>query len=1102
MRLLLLLCLLCAVVNALTVTPFYGTGVTNTGSVLGTGQVDPHYVYCATSGCSTPLGSAVVTSEGAQWIGSNGGGWFETVWNSTQLIYYKNIECTLHMRADGSLVAIWVNGIQETIPGAGNSVYADITIADFNFGVNFAPSTIVFQIGGGSSSIEIQTVSCVGQDINECDANPCPPGATCTNQIGAPPICHVVNSCTVNSCGAGYVCVAPQTCMDINECATSSGACGAAATGNACVNTIGSYVCSCSSGYTPQNTVGCGANATGCNCEVTDPCNTGACGGSPNTCTIGSGDVAQCGCLAGYQDTSGSCGGSTSCACVDTNECVTNNGGCGSGGGGNTCTNTPGSFQCACATGYVSTTSCTEGGGGCGCVDVNECATSPGPCGTNNPNNPGLGNTCTNTPGSFSCGCDSGFQSTTGPTPCLGASCACADVNECAVAACGVGGNECSNTIGSYVCSCASGYSGDCSQGGSCNCQDINECAQGACPIDVTTCTNTPGSYVCNDVNECATAPGPCEAPFEVCVNEIDTGYSCEDVNLCATNNGGCSAVYSTCQNRLNQNPMCVDINECATSPGPCGVDQTCVNGNNNGYACVAINACAVSNGGCVAPMSICVAPNGTCISPDDPCASCPQGTSTCVGGECQDVNECATLDGGCKIPYQTCVNENPGFTCVDVNECATSNGGCPLVYSTCLNVDNAAPECEDINLCAVDNGGCPTPYDTCIHHTYSPPQCQNINECATQNGGCTVWQQCIDQSDASPVCITLDACALNNATCDPLFSTCQNNPAAAPTCNDINECATNNGDCPQFCLNLINSGYQCTEEAVVGNIVATPEASSPNWILIGVACGASVVGVVLAVWVWRMCRRRRSDHLDELHERIKSADVEMEDMRHPPSAVMMDVLPAPSAAAAPAAIDNPIRLSMISNDSSPGSHSPRSKKQQHPPPSPRSVLQNPGETNEPSDEELLPPVVPNGVFESVPPSLLDQNVHNLKQEFARSVPLPPVKKSFAPQHHHPPKEEGGLGPEEGAYQRPVIHKVSDSRSLNRVPSLVNDEEEPNNETNDDADEDADAPANGAASGEFRLQPQQPNHEIAAAAREQADADAMEEPAETAEGTT
>ncbi|MFN7135071.1 MAG: EGF domain-containing protein, partial [Myxococcales bacterium] len=134
-----------------------------------------------------------------------------------------------------------------------------------------------------------------------------------------------------------------------------------------------------------------------------------------------------------------------------------------------TCTNTPGSFSCACNSGYT--------GNGVSCADVNECATGAHNCSPNA--------ICSNSPGSFSCACRPGYA---------GNGVSCTDVDECATGAHNCSPDAtCTNTGGSFSCACNSGYSGN-----GVTCTDDDECADGTanCAAEAT-CTNTPGGFSC-----------------------------------------------------------------------------------------------------------------------------------------------------------------------------------------------------------------------------------------------------------------------------------------------------------------------------------------------------------------------------------------------------------------------------------------------------------------------------------------------------------------------------------------------------------------------------------------------------------------------------
>ena len=96
------------------------------------------------------------------------------------------------------------------------------------------------------------------------------------------------------------------------------------------------------------------------------------------------------------------------------------------------CTNSTGSFSCACNSGYT----------GDGIIlDIDECATNHGGCSSDA--------ACTNTGGSFTVQLQFGLR---------GHGLTCSDINECVTNYGGCSGT-CTNTVGAYTCSCATGLS-------------------------------------------------------------------------------------------------------------------------------------------------------------------------------------------------------------------------------------------------------------------------------------------------------------------------------------------------------------------------------------------------------------------------------------------------------------------------------------------------------------------------------------------------------------------------------------------------------------------------------------------------------------------
>ncbi|XP_078664554.1 uncharacterized protein LOC144907404 isoform X1 [Branchiostoma floridae x Branchiostoma belcheri] len=352
-------------------------------------------------------------------------------------------------------------------------------------------------------------------DIDECSAgtHDCDPQATCTN-------IEASFNCT---CNTGYT-GDGNTCTDIDECQTSNGGCD-----RICLNVEGSYQCACDAGFRLTDNMH--------SCEDIDECS-GPTHGCTQFCTNTVGGF-ECSCKDYYTLTSDgkscqaaqSCSNDTACTqlcavinvtevcdcvsgytlaqdlqtCADIDECAANmNNSCDPVNGA--CTNTPGSYNCSCQTGYQ-----LERNGGTLCEDIDECSTSNGGC----------GQVCENSPGTFSCDCNHGYT--------LGADGkACDDIDECALNTDGCE-HDCTNTNGSYVCSCPQGLKLD--NTGS-NCVAADACLNRTCsPADIATCAVVSGAETCM-----------CAAGYEL---GADTTV-CQDINECLT---VCNGTNIACTN-------------------------------------------------------------------------------------------------------------------------------------------------------------------------------------------------------------------------------------------------------------------------------------------------------------------------------------------------------------------------------------------------------------------------------------------------------------------------------------------------------------------------------------------------------------------------
>nr|XP_055041680.1 adhesion G protein-coupled receptor F5-like [Misgurnus anguillicaudatus] len=259
------------------------------------------------------------------------------------------------------------------------------------------------------------------------------------------------------------------------------------------------------------------------------------------------------------------------------------------------CSNTDGSYNCLCKSGYQVTDPNLPINSSNPCIDVNECAKIPAVCGPNS--------ICNNTAGSYNCLCKSGYQVTDPNLP-INISNPCIDVNECVEIPeiCGPKA-ICKNTVGSYNCSCVSGYKvtdPNLSINSSNQCTDVDECIEipEICGPKAI-CKNTVGSYNCScvsgykaidpklpinssnqctDMDECVVIPEVC-GPKAICNNTVGS-YNCS-----------CVSGYKATDPKLpiNSSNQCTDMDECVVTSEICGPKAICKN-TDGSYNCSCVS--------------------------------------------------------------------------------------------------------------------------------------------------------------------------------------------------------------------------------------------------------------------------------------------------------------------------------------------------------------------------------------------------------------------------------------------------------------------------------------------------------------------------------
>ncbi|KAK3612288.1 hypothetical protein CHS0354_011006 [Potamilus streckersoni] len=453
------------------------------------------------------------------------------------------------------------------------------------------------------------------------------------------------------TCHAGFIGVKCE--IDVNECEKQNGGC---PEHSHCININGSKECVCTTGY---------IKTVSGNCEACDGKHYGR--DCANECTCFLTNAQECNnvngtciCRDGWQGPNctkdlDECENPTTCSKPNTR-----------------CSNTHGSFVCACNDGYRIKDKLE-------CQDIDECLEGIDNC----------SQACENTLGSFKCTCASGFSGD-------GVKC-----TECEIGHWGIGCKmDCScngtNSLGcdkSTGCLCFGNWTGI-----YCN-QDTDECSiPDVCPKN-SHCVNSIGSF------SCLCNPGYTQNGSRGCEPCSGNRYEANCSKTCRCNMANSRNVDQTCDHETGkcickfgwQGDCSVDRNECE-DPEICSSDPTkqCQN-TLGGFECV-----------CIVPKD-----DGTCLIDVDECLDSPcENNGTCQNIYGSYVCHCAA-GWEAKNCTKECSSNTFGQYCEKACNCSArnakdSNQTCNATNGKCICKTGWIGDCsDDEDECVMKPGVC-----------------------------------------------------------------------------------------------------------------------------------------------------------------------------------------------------------------------------------------------------------------------------------------------------------------------------------------------------------------------------------------------------------